>query len=80
MVEAEAVNTALPALAQGEEKVTVCGVVTSTKLLYTFTLTLVVPKAEIEDKPNVGADMVRLGAVTAPTAKPIKAETVVPLT
>lgn len=80
MVEALAVNTALPALAHGEEKVTVCGVVIGTPELYTVTATLVVPNAEIDAKPNVGFDMVRLGATAAPTDRPIKAETVVPLT
>ena len=69
MVEAEDVNTVLGglALAQGEEKVTVCGAVTSTPALYTDTLTLVVPKAEMDARPNTGTDMVRLGTMIAPT-------------
>lgn len=82
MVEAEEVKTALGglALAHGEEKVTVCGVVTGIPALITVTLTLVVPNAEIEDKPNTGGEIVRLGRVTAPTVKPIKEETVTPPT
>lgn len=53
-----ALNTAVPLLAQGDEYVTVCGVVTGTPPLLTVTATLVVPNAESGFAPNTGLVMV----------------------
>ncbi len=65
-------NTALPALAQIEENVTFCGVVTATPPTDTLTSMLVVPKAE-----SAAAPTPRTGAVTTtaalPTVNPIEA-------
>ena len=68
------VRTALPLLAQGEEKVTVCGEVTGTPLLLTVMLTLVVPNAERGFVPSVKFVMVTLAA---PMEKPIDPVTAV---
>jgi hypothetical protein len=57
-----AVRMALPPPAQGEEKFTVCGVVTGTPLLFTVTLTLVVPNAESGLVPKVKFVRVTLAA------------------
>jgi len=64
-----ALNTALPMLAHVEEKVTVCGVVTGTPPLDTVTVILVLPNAESEATPRIGAETV---TAAAPTAKPIE--------
>src|SRR3989338_7372692 len=53
-----ALNTALPLLAQGDENVTVCGVVTDIPPLLTVTATLVVPNAESGFTPKTGLVMV----------------------
>jgi len=63
-----AVRTALLLPEQGDAKVTVCGVVTGTPLLFTVTATLVVPKAESGFVPKVKPVMVTLAA---PMEKPI---------
>lgn len=71
------VNIALPLEAQGEEKVTVCDVLTGDPPLDTVTLTLVVPNAESGLVPKAGAVMV---TAAAPTEKPIDPVIVVPCT
>src|SRR5471032_1120075 len=61
-------NTALPALAQGEENVTFCGVVTSTPPLATVTVMLVVPNADSGFAPRTGCETV---TAELPMEKPI---------
>jgi hypothetical protein len=60
----------LPLLAQGEENVTFCGVVTATPPLDTVTLMLVVPYADnaVAPTPRTGAETV---TAVAPMEKPI---------
>lgn len=64
-------NAALPLLAQGEENVTFCGVVTATPPLDTVTLILVVPYADnaVAPTPRTGAETV---TADAPMEKPIE--------
>src|SRR4051794_1687514 len=71
------VRTALPLLAHGELKVTVCGDVTGVPALLTVTLTLVVPNADSGLAPKVKPVMLTLAA---PMAKPSEPLTAVPAT
>src|SRR5256885_11823521 len=71
------VSTARPLPEHGEEKVTVCPLVTGAPLLFTVTATLVVPKAESGLVPIVKLLMVTLAA---PMAKPSDPLTPAPAT
>lgn len=69
-VDTPALNTALPTLAQAEENVTFCGVVTGTPPSDTVTAMLVVPNADSGAAPTPSTGAVMETAAT-PTAKPI---------
>ena len=65
-VETPVLSTALPLLAQADENVTVCGVVTGIPPLLTVTATLVVPNAEsgFAPTPKTGLVMVTVAPPT----------------